>query len=106
PVIAFATPVVHANVGLTTGEICLDLLRNPSQSGADGGGGGGSESAWTPTYTILECVRAIRALLAVPEPESPLNVDAAALLRGGDALGGRAVVELWIIAEGGRYEGR
>ncbi|KAI1253107.1 E2 ubiquitin-protein ligase peroxin 4 [Eutypa lata] len=87
PRIAFATPVVHANVSLETGEICLDLLNS--------GTGSSSKSAWTPAYSVLECVRAVRMLLASPEPDSPLNVDAAALLRAGDALGARRLVEFW-----------
>ncbi|KAI5866894.1 ubiquitin-conjugating enzyme/RWD-like protein [Durotheca rogersii] len=90
PRIAFRTPVVHANVALRGGEICLDLLKD----------------AWTPAYSVLECVRAVRMLLACPETDSPLNVDVAALLRGGDALGARRLVEFWVRDEGGRYEGR
>ena len=77
--------MVHANVALETGEICLDLLN----SGDKGGG------AWTPAYSILECVRAVRLLLSSPEPDSPLNVDVAALIRAGDALGARRLVEFW-----------
>jgi peroxin-4 len=79
--------VVHANVALDTGEICLDLLKD----------------AWTPAYSVLETVRAVRLLLACPEPDSPLNVDVAALLRAGDALGTRCLVALWAAEE--RYEG-
>ena len=77
----------RANVALETGEICLDLLKD----------------AWTPTYSILECVRAVRMLLACPGVDSPLNVDVAALLRDGDSLGARRLVELWVGEE--RYEG-
>lgn len=87
PKISFATPVVHANVALETGEICLDLLKD----------------AWTPTYSVLECVRAVRMLLGCPEVDSPLNVDVAALLRDGDVLGARRLVELWVGEE--RYKG-
>lgn len=86
----FATPVVHANVALRTGEICLDLLKDQ----------------WTPAYSVLECVRAVRMLLGCPETDSPLNVDVAALLRAGDALGARRLVEFWVHDDGGRYEGR
>ncbi|KAK3382380.1 ubiquitin-conjugating enzyme/RWD-like protein [Lasiosphaeria ovina] len=83
PKIVFATPIVHANVALQTGEICLDLLKD----------------AWTPAYSVLECVRAVRMLLANPAVDSPLNVDVAALLRAGDALGARHLVELWVDEE-------
>ncbi|OHE98885.1 ubiquitin-conjugating enzyme [Colletotrichum orchidophilum] len=89
PKIRFATPVVHANIALQTGEICLDLLKD----------------AWTPAYSVLESVRAVRTLLAYPETDSPLNVDVAALLRGGDVLGTRALVEFWCRDDEGRYEG-
>ncbi len=87
PAVRFATPVVHANVALATGEVCLDLLRD----------------AWSPAYSVLECVRAVRVLLAHPEPDSPLNVSVAALLRQGDRLGARRLVELWCREE--RFDG-
>jgi peroxin-4 len=89
PKMRFLTPVVHPNIALDSGEICLDLLKE----------------AWTPAYSVLECVRAVRMLLALPETDSPLNVDVAALLRGGDALGTRKLVEFWCADEGGRYDG-
>lgn len=80
---------MHPNISLDTGEICLDLLKD----------------AWTPAYSVLETVRAVRnGLLPYPEVDSPLNVDAAALLRSGDVLGASRLVELWCI-EGGRYDG-
>ena len=84
----FATSIVHPNIAPQTGEICLDLLKG----------------AWTPTYSVLECVRAVRMLLSYPEVDSPLNVDVATLLRGGDVLGTRKLVEYWC-AEEGRYDG-
>jgi peroxin-4 len=90
PEIHFVTPVIHANIALDTGEICLDLLK----------------SAWTPAYTVLECVRAVRMLLAYPETDSPLNVDVAALLRSGDVLGTKALVECWCRGDEGRYAGQ
>ncbi|PFH58329.1 hypothetical protein XA68_13862 [Ophiocordyceps unilateralis] len=89
PKIRFATPVVHPNVALRSGEICLDLLAD----------------AWTPAYSVLECVRALRMLLACPEVDSPLNVDVAALLRQGDVVGARRLVECWCLDEAGRYDG-
>jgi peroxin-4 len=89
PTIKFRTPIVHANVALETGEICLDLLKD----------------AWTPAYSLLECVRAVRMLLSCPGIDSPLNVDVAALLRNGDVLAARRLVEWRVGDEGGRYEG-
>lgn len=89
PKMRFATQIVHPNIALQDGEICLDLLKD----------------AWTPTYSVLECVRAVRMLLSCPETDSPLNVDVAALLRGGDVLGTRRLVEFWCADECGRYDG-
>ncbi|EXV04253.1 ubiquitin-activating enzyme E2 family protein, partial [Metarhizium robertsii] len=66
PKMRFVTPIVHPNIALQTGEICLDLLKD----------------AWTPAYSVLECVRAVRMLLSCPETDSPLNVDVAAAAEG------------------------
>ncbi|KAI1431663.1 ubiquitin-conjugating enzyme [Xylaria sp. CBS 124048] len=89
PKITFRTEIVHANVSLKDGEICLDLLKN----------------AWSATYTVLQCVREIRMLLAYPGVDSPLNVDVAALIRAGDTVAARRLVEYWCTEEKGRYAG-
>lgn len=89
PLMRFATAVVHPNVALRGGDICLDLLKD----------------AWTPAYSVLECVRAVRMLLACPEVDSPLNVDIAALLRQGDRVGSARLVECWCADDAGRYHG-
>ncbi|SCV67291.1 BQ2448_5937 [Microbotryum intermedium] len=70
PTISFARPVFHPNVHLKTGEICLDVLKNE----------------WSPVWTLASACLAVQALLAAPEPSSPLNVDAANLLRLGDQV--------------------
>jgi len=89
PTITFSTSIVHPNIALNNGEICLDLLKD----------------AWTPAYSVLESVRAVRMLLSCPEVDSPLNVDVAALLRGGDVVGTRKLVEYWCQDDEGRYDG-
>ena len=80
---------MHPNIALQTGEICLDLLKDQ----------------WTPAYSVLECIRAVRMLLSCPATDSPLNVDVAALLRGGDTVGTKRLVECWISDREGRYDG-
>lgn len=47
-----------------TGEICLDVLKTD----------------WSPAWTLASALLAVQSLLASPEPSSPLNVDAGALV--------------------------
>lgn len=53
--------MVHPNVKWSTGEICLDLLKD----------------SWTPMYRLLDVVGAIRDLLLEPGLDSPLELDLA-----------------------------
>lgn len=68
PSIKFKTKIFHPNVTWKTGEICLDIL----------------QAQWTPAWGLSSCCTAVLALLDSPEPDSPLNVDAATLFRTGD----------------------
>ncbi|KAI9678021.1 MAG: hypothetical protein M1817_005965 [Caeruleum heppii] len=79
PEIRFLTPICHANVHFKTGEICLDLLK----------------ASWSPAYSISQTLTSIHQLLSDPEPDSPLNVDVAALLRAGDRVGAEALVRFY-----------
>ncbi|CCK68525.1 E2 ubiquitin-protein ligase peroxin 4 KNAG_0B00780 [Huiozyma naganishii CBS 8797] len=58
----------HPNVKWDTGEVCLDTLAG----------------GWTPVMDLQYAVMAVRRLLAEPNPESPLNLELAALSRLGD----------------------
>lgn len=63
-----------------TGEICLDLLK----------------TSWTPAYGIVSTLEAIEQLLAAgAEPDSPLNIDIARLMREGDLVGVEALVRFY-----------
>lgn len=88
PEIHFLTKIVHPNVSFQTGEICLDLLKD----------------RWTPTYTIASTLGAIHQLLAYPAVDSPLNLEVANLLRGGDEVGAEGLVRYFCWVE--RYDGR
>lgn len=79
PVISFATRIFHPNVHWRTGELCLDVLQNQ----------------WTPVWTLQSACTAIVALLDDPEPDSPLNVDAANLARTGDSVAYTSVCQLY-----------
>ena len=58
--------VVHLLSSSQTGEICLDILKN----------------AWSPAWTLQSVCRAIIALMAHPEPDSPLNCDSGIAIFG------------------------
>lgn len=79
PIVTFSTPICHPNIHFKTGEVCLDILR----------------TQWSPAWTLSSLCTAIRALLESPEPDSPLNVDAANLLRCGDTLGYDSLVRYY-----------
>ena len=57
PTIRFMTPIYHANVMLTTGEICLDILKDN----------------WSPVLTIPKVMISLRLLMAMPNVGSALN---------------------------------
>ncbi|KAF2198463.1 ubiquitin-conjugating enzyme E2 4 [Delitschia confertaspora ATCC 74209] len=76
PTIKFLTPIAHPNVDFKTGEICLDLLK----------------TSWTPAYTISTTLTSVHQLLTSAEPDSPLNVDLAVLMRQGDQVGAESLI--------------
>ncbi|WFD46732.1 E2 ubiquitin-conjugating enzyme [Malassezia furfur] len=78
PTMRFTTRIFHPNVDWKTGEICLDVL----------------QSQWSPAWTLQSACTAILALMDVPEPDSPLNVDAANLARC-DEVAYRALCQMY-----------
>ncbi|CCU99995.1 unnamed protein product [Malassezia sympodialis ATCC 42132] len=79
PSMRFRTRIFHPNVHWKTGEICLDVL----------------QTQWSPAWTLHSACTAVLALLDAPAPESPLNVDAANLLRTGDAVAYRSLCQMY-----------
>ena len=64
PEVRFVTKIFHPNVHFKTGEICLDILK----------------TTWSPAWTLQSVCRAIIALMAHLELDSPLNCDCSNLL--------------------------
>ncbi|KAI8978536.1 ubiquitin-conjugating enzyme/RWD-like protein [Pilobolus umbonatus] len=81
PQIHFKTTICHPNIHIKTGEICLDILK----------------TAWSPAWTLQSVIMAISLLLSNPEPSSPLNCDAANLLRCNDLLGYRSLIRMYTL---------
>ncbi|RUS27982.1 ubiquitin-conjugating enzyme/RWD-like protein [Jimgerdemannia flammicorona] len=79
PTIKFVTTICHPNVHFKSGEICLDILK----------------TTWSPAWTLQSTLLAISLLLVHPEPSSPLNCDAANLLRCGDIDGYNSLVRMY-----------
>lgn len=71
PKAVFITKLFHPNVTFANGEVCLDILK----------------SQWSPAWSVRSVCLAVQVLLSDPEPSSPLNCDAANLLRAGDKMG-------------------
>jgi len=74
PVMYFATPIFHANVGPTSGGICLDTLNQN----------------WSSVYTLSTVFNFIIGLLDDPNGKSPMNAEAAKI-KDNEELRRRAV---------------
>ena len=62
PRITFETPIYHPNIS-TKGSICLDLLQDK----------------WSPSLSLSKILLSISSLLDDPNPNDPLNTEAANL---------------------------
>ncbi len=63
PILKFTTKIYHCNIG-TSGEICLDILKDQ----------------WSPALTISKVLLSVCSLLTDPNPRDPLVANIANLL--------------------------
>lgn len=83
---------MHPNIDWSTGEICSSLNND-----------------WKPSVGLSGVLAAIQQLLMFPDPDSPLNVEIAVLVRNGDFAGWESIVRYWTEEERweeGRIPGR
>ncbi|XP_073844074.1 ubiquitin-conjugating enzyme E2 D2B-like [Musca autumnalis] len=73
PTFKFITPVYHPNID-SSGKICLDLLRMPPTG------------SYNPAITLESILLSIQLLLANPNPDDPLQGDAADLYKSNTKL--------------------
>ncbi len=58
--VTWLTPIFHPNIRPTDGKVCIRIL-----------------SQWSPSNTLLSLVDGMERLLKEPNPNDPLNIDAA-----------------------------
>lgn len=68
PRLRFTTKIYHPNID-DSGRICMDLLKMPPMGG------------WKPTIAIEGLLIAVKMLLENPNPNDPLMVETASLLK-------------------------
>ncbi|KAG5356892.1 Ubiquitin-conjugating enzyme E2 pex4 [Yarrowia sp. E02] len=80
PTMFFRTKICHPNIHFDTGEVCIDVLK----------------TQWSPAWTISSACTAVSAMLSLPEPDSPLNIDAANLVRCGDESAMEGLIRYYV----------
>lgn len=80
PTVVFTDALTHPNVygpGARRGEVCISILH----TGVDATGYEQANERWSCVHGVRTILLSIVSMMADPNPESPANVDAAALMR-------------------------
>lgn len=79
PSVGFVQHIMHPNIDFSSGTICLDTLN----------------TKWSACMTIRHIVEDVLPyLLTYPNPDDPLNREAASLLKGNPAEYSRQVIQM------------
>lgn len=63
PNVKFVTPIFHPNI--SNGNICISMLKT------------GGRDGWSPAYTLEKVLLSLASFLTDPNPDDPLNDEAA-----------------------------
>lgn len=76
PKISFKTQIYHPNIN-NKGDICIDALKDN----------------WKPSSRLIKTLQSIVSLLYYPNPDDPLNIEAANLYKSSRELYDKKVIE-------------
>jgi ubiquitin-conjugating enzyme E2 M len=68
PLCKILTKILHPNIELATGNICLSILK----------------TKWSPVLTLTSIISGLQYLFFDPDPNDPLNHEASAIMRGNE----------------------
>jgi ubiquitin-protein ligase len=80
PTATFLNKIFHPNIGYDSGSVCISILKEDASSLGDP-----LLQSWNPSLNISGILQSIQTMLPDGNSDSPLNVDAAKLLRNNRA---------------------